>query len=283
MAAPGEGARTVGQMPGPAYEIIQQFGNVEDDQRYTRLVDLFADDAVYYDPFHGAQRGKPAIRKFMELMEEVVPGSGATFASWHTEADTNCGWAKWDMVAPNADGEPVAVPGQSLYRLRHGKVTFVADYVDADAYSALRGPDATAPDHAASMGLSAADSNPGGSAADLIRQFWQMQTSQRYADLAALFTDDAVFTDQVSGEMRGIDEITAFLARMEEKIPSLGASFELVDTAGDSTVGWSQWWYRFEHGAVPGWTLHTFDDGKISLDHDFFDVPLARSLKARAR
>ncbi len=265
-------------MPGPAYEIVHQFGNVEDDQRYTRLVELFADDAVYYDPFFGAQRGKDAIRTFMEHMEQVVPGSGATFASWHTEADTDCGWARWDMVAPNAEGEPIAVPGQSLYRLRDGKITFVADYLDCRAYRTLRGPDAKVPDHVTSMGLAASSDNPVGPAGDLVASFWRIQNEGNYTALAELFADDALFTDQMEGEFRGKPAITDFFARMETEMPELGATFELIDFAGDTNVGWSQWWCRFENGAVPGWTLHTFRDGKITVDHDFFDTNIARSL-----
>ena len=44
-----------------AHEMISMFGAIEDDQRYTRLVELFTDDAIYYDPFAGAQVGKAAI------------------------------------------------------------------------------------------------------------------------------------------------------------------------------------------------------------------------------
>ena len=268
-------------MPGPAVEILQQFGNVEDDQRYTRLVELFADDGVYYDPFAGAQRGKAAIQTFMEHMEKVVPKSGATFASWHTEADTNCGWAKWDRVVPNADGEPFPVPGQSLYRLRDGKVTFVADYLDCKAYRKLRGPDGNVPDHAASMGLSSADDHPTGPAYDLLARFWQIQSDAQYSKLADLFTDDAVFIDPLHGQMDGKSAIAAFFTRMETEMPELGATFELVDMAGDESVGWSQWNCRFTNGVVPGWTLHTFRDGKISLDHDVFDTNVAHQLASK--
>ena len=59
--------------------MLRRFGAVEDDQKYTRLVELFSDDAVYYDPFFGPQRGREAIRSFMGPMEEMVPASGATF------------------------------------------------------------------------------------------------------------------------------------------------------------------------------------------------------------
>ena len=266
-------------MPGPAVEIISQFGAVEDDQRYTRLVELFTDDAIYYDPFFGAQRGKEAIREFMAHMEKVVPGSGARFDSWETEADTNCGWARWLMVAPNPDGVEVAVPGQSLYRLRDGKVSFVADHLDCGAYRRLRGADAKTPDHASALGLSADANNAGGSALDSIQQFWEIQNAGRYTELAPLFAHDAVFTDIVYGEFRGRLAIADYFARMEAEMPAMGVTFELVDAAGDESVGWSQWNCRFPNGVVPGWTLHTFRDGEFTLDSDYFDTNATRALQ----
>jgi ketosteroid isomerase-like protein len=253
---------------------------VEDDQRYTRLVELFTDDAIYYDPFFGAQRGKQAIHEFMTHMEDVVPGSGARFESWETEGDTTCGWAKWLMVAPGADGEKVAVPGQSLYRLRDGQVSFVADHLDCAAYRALRGPDATSPDHASAQGMSASDDNPGGAGLGLIRTFWEIQNGARYTELARLFAEDAVCTDILYGEFHGRRAIADYFVRMEAEMPEIGASFELVDAAGDETVGWSQWSCRLPGGAVPGWTLHTFRNGEITLDSDYFDTDVARALPA---
>ena len=94
-------------MPGPAVDVINRFGSVEDDQRYTRLVELFTDDAVYYDPFFGPQRGKSAIADFMAHMERVVPASGARFDAWETQADTVCGWARCNCrkLPPNPDRE----------------------------------------------------------------------------------------------------------------------------------------------------------------------------------
>ena len=69
-----------------AADIIAKFGAVEDDQRYTRLVELFTDDAIYYDPFMGPQRGKEQIRTFMGHMEELVPAAGARFDAWDISA-----------------------------------------------------------------------------------------------------------------------------------------------------------------------------------------------------
>ena len=62
-----------------AEKIINRFGQVEDDQKYTKLVDLFTDDAVYYDPFAGAQIGRQAIFEFMSEMERVIPKMGVYF------------------------------------------------------------------------------------------------------------------------------------------------------------------------------------------------------------
>ncbi|MEM9034728.1 MAG: nuclear transport factor 2 family protein [Actinomycetota bacterium] len=265
-------------MSGPAVDVISRFGAVEDDQRYTRLVELFADDAVYYDPFFGPQRGKDAIADFMGEMEKFVPGSGARFDSWESVGDVDCGWAKWLMVAPNAAGEEVPVPGQSLYRLRDGLVTRVVDYLDPQAYQRLRGDEARTPDLAGAAGALRDESAGGGAALDLVHRFWEIQESKRYTDLAELFTDDAVFADVVAGTFEGKEAVTGFLAEAERKLAGTESHFELVDAAGDDTVAWSQWIYKLPGGDVPGWTLHRVRDGRFTLDEDYFDTVLAATL-----
>lgn len=264
-------------MQGPAVDVIRQFGAVEDDQRYTRLVALFADDAVYYDPFLGAQEGKEAISAFLAHMERVVPAAGVRFDAWEVAADTTCGWARWVMQVPGPDGGAVAVPGQSLYRLRDGAVTFVADYVDRAAYARAR-PGGPLPDLGAAAGLSARFGAGGGAALGLVHRFWAIQDEGRYGELAALFADDAVFTDLVYGRFDGAEAIAGYLTRMQEEMPVLGVRFELVDAAGDDTVAWSQWTCHLPGGAVPGWTLHTVRDGRFTLDADYVDTVAARAL-----
>jgi ketosteroid isomerase-like protein len=261
--------------------VIARFGAVEDDQRYTRLLDLFTHDAVYYDPFLGAQVGLPAISDFMAHMEQVVPTSGVRFEAWETEGDTVCGWARWTMVMPGPDGE-VPVPGQSLYRLRDGKVCFVADHVDPRAYAAARPAAVQGPDHAGAAGLSARFApavEPGAlPALDLVRTFWQLQDGGDYALLAPLFAEDAVFTDLVYGRMEGGQAIADYMQQMKRDMPALGVRFELVDCAGDHSVAWSQWWCHFPGGSVPGWTLHTVRDGAFTLDADYFDTAVAAAV-----
>jgi ketosteroid isomerase-like protein len=264
-------------MPGTAVETLRRFGAVEDDQKYTRLVELFAEDAVYYDPFFGPQRGREAIRTFMGHMEEMVPGSGATFRDWHVEADRVVGWATWVMEVRTPDG-PFDVPGQSLYRLNDdGLVTFVTDYLDPVAYRTLRG-DAKRPDLATATGLSASATNAAGPALDVVRRFWEIQDQGRYSELGELFTDDAVFTDVIYGRMEGHDAVVGYLQKMQAEMPARGIRFELADAAGDETVAWSQWWCHLPGGTVPGWTLHTLRGDRFTLDADYFDTVASREI-----
>ena len=256
-----------------AYDILQRFGAVEVDQKYGALLDVFTDDAVYCDPILGVQDGKNAIASFMADMERVIPSSGIVFEDWVTVADTSVGWATWTMVVPSRTATN-RVHGQSLYRLRNGKVCYVADYLDSKAYARLDRP-ATLDFFAAARtgkGTSAV-----GSAADVVAKFWELQNSALYSELAALFTHDAVFTDQVYGRFDGHDAVSAYLKRMEDEMPRRGISFSLLDHAGDETVAWSQWACHLPSGDIPGWTLHTVRDGKFTLDADYFDVVAASS------
>ena len=117
-----------------------------------------------------------------------------------------------------------------------------------------------------------------GPAADLVARFWELQTTARYGELAALFADDATFTDQVYGVFEGREAVGAYLARMETEMPASGARFTLDDFAGDRNVAWSQWTCHVPNGSFPGWTLHTVRDGLFTLDSDYFDVARARAL-----
>jgi len=258
-----------------AYDVIQMFGSVEDDQKYGRLVEFVTDDAIYCDPFAGPQRGKEAISAFMAEMERVIPKMGVYFADWETVADTTVGWSRWTMVVP-VEGVEHPIPGQSVYQLRDGKICYAADYVDSAAYRKLR-PEVI-PD-LSSASREVKGTSVSGSADHLVKTFWDMQNNARYGDLASLFAEDSVFQDQVYGRFEGIAAVTEYLQRMETEMPESGVTFTLDDHAGDETVAWSQWTCHMPGGSLPGWTLHTVRDGKFTLDADYFDVVAARKLQ----
>ncbi len=271
-------------MPGSAVETLRRFGSVEDDgQKYTSLLELFTDDAIYYDPLLGAQQGRAAILSFMEHMEKVVPLANVTFRNWTVEADEACGWATWDMIARVPEGDEIVMPGQSLYRLRDAKVCFVADYLDPISYARLR-PGGPVPNPAPGHGLalpflSSASTLSERPAEALVRRFWELQDTGDYGLLAPLFADDAVFVDLLYGTLEGGVAITDFMAKMKQEMPARGVTFELVDAAGDTNVAWSQWWCHFPNGSVPGWTLHTVRGDQFTYDADFMDVAASKALR----
>ena len=220
------------------HDLLASFGGVEDDQRYTRLVENFTDDAVYYDPFFGPQIGKPAIADFMAHMEKVVPASGARFDDWQVTAGTTCGYTQWIMVATNAEGREVPVPGESLYRLSDGLVLGAVDYVDPVAYDKLRGDSARIPNFVAGAGSLPEPHTPSSPVADQLRNHVESMT----------------YAGRWSGSAR------------------------LVDHAGDGEldggVGWAQWIFTSEHGEFAGWSLRR-PSGSI---RDLFDTVTAHQL-----
>lgn len=226
-----------------AHDIIQMFGSVEDDQRYTRLVGLFTDDAVYCDPFAGPQRGREAIAGFMGEMERRLPKMGVYFANWETVAETTVGWSRWEMVVP-VGGTEYPIAGQSVYRLRDGLVSYVSDYVDAAAYARIR-PDVH-PDHM-SAAYEVKGTTNSGSALELVRDFWRTEAA---TDCRAVAGPDAS-----------------------------GATFSLIDAAGDDTVAWAQWKGEHPDGAFAGWSLYEVRDGKLDLRANYCDGEAARRLR----
>ena len=51
-----------------AKEIIEKYWETQNEGDYTKVVDLFSDDAVLEDPIYGTFEGKKEIAKFMQKM-----------------------------------------------------------------------------------------------------------------------------------------------------------------------------------------------------------------------
>ena len=74
-----------------------------------------------------------------------------------------------------------------------------------------------------------------GDAYDTIRRFWEIQDEGDYAALAPLFADDAEVVDPVYGTFVGGEAIAGFFSMMNTEMAKAGASFRLVELAGDDT------------------------------------------------
>ena len=109
-----------------AKEVIITFWKIQDEGDYTRVVKLFAEDAVLVDPFFGIFEGKEAIGKFMKKMNKEMTSRGTSFIVREIDGGGDVAWAQWTAKTPNGDLE-----GCGLYRVKNGLMTYYKDYMNA--------------------------------------------------------------------------------------------------------------------------------------------------------
>ena len=109
-------------------EIIETFWRIQDEGDYTKVVDLFADDAVLVDPFFGTFEGRSAIGEFMKKMNEEMGSRDTSFVVREIAGDGEVAWAQWTAKTPAGD-----IEGCGLYRVRDGMMTYYKDYMNAPA------------------------------------------------------------------------------------------------------------------------------------------------------
>lgn len=115
-------------MPGQAQDVIEQFWKVQDSGDYTRLVDLFAQDAVLEDPVYGTYRGRAAIHQFMTKMVAVMGERNIHFTVDEICGDDHAAWSRWVMHSPEGTRG-----GCGIYKVAEGKLTYYRDYADPSA------------------------------------------------------------------------------------------------------------------------------------------------------
>jgi limonene-1,2-epoxide hydrolase len=112
-----------------------------------------------------------------------------------------------------------------------------------------------------------------GDAEDTLRRFWTTQDGGDYARLAELFADDAVLVDPVFGTFTGGPAIAEFMARMNVEMAKVGASFRLVELAGDDHTAWAQWEATTSTGPRIGVGVYRVRDGRITYYRDYMNAP----------
>lgn len=115
-------------MPGQAQDTIEQFWRIQDEGDYTKLVDLFAEDALLEDPIWGRYEGRDAILKFMTTMVEEMGDRKIHFTVDEICGDDHAVWARWTMHSPEGERG-----GVGIYKVRDGKLTYYRDYMDPPA------------------------------------------------------------------------------------------------------------------------------------------------------
>ena len=91
-----------------------------------------------------------------------------------------------------------------------------------------------------------------GDAYDTIKRFWEIQDEGDYAALAPLFADDAEVVDPVYGTFVGGEAIAGFFTMMNTEMAKAGASFRLVELAGDDNDRVGAVGGDHEQGRAPG-------------------------------
>lgn len=109
-----------------AKQIIEQFWRIQDEGDYTKVVALFAEDAILVDPFFGTFDGKEAIAGFMAKMNEEMKTQNTAFVVREIEGDGDVAWAQWVAKTPAGD-----IEGCGLYKVRDGLMTYYKDYMNA--------------------------------------------------------------------------------------------------------------------------------------------------------
>ncbi len=112
-------------MSGDAYDTLARFWELQNDGDYTKVVELFADDAVLVDPIFGTFTGREAIGEFMAKMNVEMKKAGASFRLEELAGDDHTVWAQW--IATTNNGERTGV---GVYRVANSKITYYRDYMN---------------------------------------------------------------------------------------------------------------------------------------------------------
>jgi ketosteroid isomerase-like protein len=110
-----------------------------------------------------------------------------------------------------------------------------------------------------------------GDAYDTIKRFWEIQDHGDYAALAPLFADDAEVVDPVYGTFVGGEAIAGFFTMMNTEMAKAGASFRLVELAGDDTTAWAQWEATTNKGVRQGVGVYRVREGRLTYYKDYMN------------
>ena len=108
-----------------AKEVIVKFWEIQDEGDYTKVIELFSEDAVFEDPIYGTFNGKEEILEFMKKMNKEMRARNMTFIAREIDGDGEVAWAQWVANSPSG-----AIEGCGLYRVKNGLMTYYKDYMN---------------------------------------------------------------------------------------------------------------------------------------------------------
>ena len=105
------------------------FGERDTERRIAAIRDLYADDAVLYEPDASAQ-GHAAINQAVEALLSSLPANFAFTEAGPAVGHNGVGRLRWRAGSP--DG-PVAVTGTDVARFEDGRIQSIYVFLDPTA------------------------------------------------------------------------------------------------------------------------------------------------------
>ncbi len=105
-----------------AKALIETFWELQDGHDYSKLIPLFADDAVFEDPAYGRVEGIEAISALLHRLTQELADKKMHFEVLEIAGDEQVAWSRWLWKRPDGD-----IEGVGLYRVADGKLTAYRD------------------------------------------------------------------------------------------------------------------------------------------------------------
>ena len=105
-----------------AKQLIEKFWALQDGHDYSKLIPLFADNAVFEDPAIGRVEGIEAIAALLHHLTKELADKKMHFEVLEIAGDEQVAWSRW--LWKRLDGD---IEGVGLYKVADGKLTSYRD------------------------------------------------------------------------------------------------------------------------------------------------------------
>jgi len=106
-----------------AKEVIETFWEIQNDNDYSKLIPLFAENAVFEDPAIGRVEGKEAITALLHHLTKELADKKMHFEVLEIAGDESVAWSRWLWKRPDGD-----IEGVGQYKVDDGKLTSYRDF-----------------------------------------------------------------------------------------------------------------------------------------------------------
>jgi hypothetical protein len=107
--------------------LVRVFGERDAARRLKAIVELYADDAVLYEPLDASATGHAAINQAVQALLSSLPPDFTFTAMGPAVGHHGLGRLRWQSGPPNG---PVAVTGTDIARIEGGRIQTLHVFLD---------------------------------------------------------------------------------------------------------------------------------------------------------